>query len=150
MGLAIQAEQLPKLRDKLLAIVGEINLVLNDGKTRGRNGPRKAKASPDLTTRGTPRIRKAPTLKKARRSFKQPDPILLDELPDDAVRIPTIAAGFRWSPSRGMVSLLGKQPRLLRLPSSTKCYGLKGRNGERVFLSQGKLKELLAKVGVAV
>lgn len=142
MALATQAEQLPKLRDKLLDLVNQINLALNEG--RNRKAQTQKTRSPfmgtgeGLTTRGTPRKRKG-----HKPGQPQPKPILLDTIPLNAREIPGVHTGFVWCQGLGMVSTMGKQPRLLRLPGSTKCYGLKNRKGDRLFLGLPKLEELL-------
>jgi hypothetical protein len=141
MDLAIQAEQLPKLRDKLLDMVNQINMVLNEG--RNRKAPRAQAGTADLTTRGTPRKRRAGKRKGHPAGQPQPKPLILEAVPQNAQELQGISTKFVWSQGMGMISLCGKQPRLLRLPDSTKCYGLKDRKGNRSFLGMVKLEQLL-------
>lgn len=129
MGLATQAEQLPKLRDKLLAVVDEINSVLNDGRARGvGRGPRKFKG----------RKNPARTRKKKQRGAK-----FIDGMPPDAVAVKGVHENYRYSPATGSVMSFTKngKVRLLVTPRKGGSWTVKNSRGERLFLTRNRLRE---------
>lgn len=127
MGLATQAESLPKLRDKLLGIVNEINLVLNEG----RNKRSAFMGTGKEVTRKT-----AVTRKK-----KQPKAKFLDRMPDNAVSVKGLHSDYRFSPGLGLLSTVKEgRIRLLRVPHKKSSWCVKDPKGNRLFIGRDSLQ----------
>lgn len=132
MGLATQAESLPKLRDKLLGIVNEINLVLNENRNQ------KAPRSPFMGAGKQP-ARPAGTRKK-----KQPKATFLDEMPDGAMNVKGIHHSYYFVPGVGMLSLVKDgRVRLLITPAERASWTVKNSKGERMFIGRASLQQKL-------
>ncbi len=135
MALVTQAESLPKLRDKLLGIVNEINSVLNDGRARGMGkGPRKSPSS------------RKPARPAGTRKKRQPKAKFLDAMPPDSVNIKGIHKNYRFVPGLGILSMVKDgRIRLLLVPHEKASWTVKNSKGERLFLGRTTLQK---KVGM--
>jgi hypothetical protein len=134
MGLATQAESLPRLRDKLLGIVNEINLVLNDGKARGHSAPRKTSKAAAGRMGGL-------AVQAAHRKKKQPKGKFVAKLPSAAVNIRGVHKDYHFVPGVGVISLTktGRFRLLITPRSSGGAWTVRKPSGERFFLTRGRL-----------
>ena len=136
MGLATQAESLPKLRDKLLGIVNEINLVLNEG--RNRKAPRSSKMS--KSDSGRMGGLKAQSARRGRK--RQPKAKFLDALPAGAMNVKGIHHSYYFVPGVGMLSLVKEgRVRLLITPGAKSSWTVKNPQGQRLFIGRASLQE---------
>ena len=136
MAMAIQADSLPKLRDSLLQIVDEINILLADGRKRGvGKGPRKSK--------GRRKTRTALNRKASGKRGGLAKAKYLDKMPRAAMAIPGVSANYLFVPEVGVVSkTTNGKVRLLRLPK-TRTWGVKDKSGNRYFLTVPRLDKKL-------
>ena len=140
MGLATQAESLPKLRDKLLGIVNEINLVLNENRNR------KAPRSTVMSKSDSGRMGGLKAQAKRRGRKKQPKANFLAAMPAGAVNVPGIHPSYHFVYGMGMLSLVKDgRVRLLLTPGAKSSWTVKDVQGERLFIGRAKLQERLGR-----
>ncbi len=170
LSIMEKAEKLPEIRNALLEIVNEINMVLKA--SRGLKGPRKSpKKSRDYAVEFARRkaAKDAGHVPKKRKSSGGESPLdvitnappkkrayakraktkLLPELPENAQEIPGIAATYQFAPGVGMISLVNGNVRLMRF-GSNRCWNVRGSKGEKVNLSLGALQKALKGVNLGL
>jgi hypothetical protein len=140
MGLATQAELLPKLRDNLLEIVNQINMALNE--SRNPKAPRSPFMGTGKTSKADAGRMGGLKAQAKRRKKIQPKAKFLDELPVGALNVQGIHHSYFFAPGVGMLSLVKDgRVRLLITPGQKSSWTVKDLKGERLFIGRAKLQE---------
>ncbi len=138
--ISSQVDLLPRLRDGLAEIVHELDEVL--GSTELPEAEEE-KAPRSIFTKRAKRSKRTKTERSSAAKKFQPSAIFIDEMPDDAVKIPGIHRKYLFAPGKGMLSLTPNgKIRLLRLPP-TKTWGVTKKGGGRYSLTLARLRNKL-------
>ncbi len=148
--ISSQVDLLPRLRDGLAEIVEQLDEVLGSTELpRPRVTVEQwdaEKAPRSIFTKRAERTKRTKTKRGAAGGKFQPAAIFIDEMPDDAVKIPGIHRKYLFAPGKGMLSMTSSgKIRLLRLPPN-KTWGVRKKNGERFALTLLRLRKKLPDV----